>query len=302
MGANFSRAARIASRQNGRITTEQLRGCAFGAKSIERAVQAGRLHRVHQGVYAVGHQAPSRRADWHAAVLACGPDAVLSHRSAATAWGIRDGVGPRIDVTIPSSRRRRRPGIDVHRSDLLPFEIGVWRDIPIATPARTMVDLAHVLKDQPEGIEWAMRQMQFQRLFDTKLLEISHRRRPNATVSRLLTAIEPTRSPLEVAFLHRVVHRHHLPAPEVNTRVLGYLVDFHWPVAGLIVETDGKQHDQPLQRAADAHRDAVHAAAGLTVLRFRWPDVHRHDARTARQIWRALEINAPMRREMLLSY
>src|SRR4051812_11151854 len=108
MRANFSRAAEIAARQNGRVTASQLRSeCDFRNSGIERGVEAGRLHRVHQGVYALGHLAPSRLGDWHAAVLACGPDAVLSNRCAATAWQIRDGVAPKIDVTIPSDQRRR---------------------------------------------------------------------------------------------------------------------------------------------------------------------------------------------------
>jgi very-short-patch-repair endonuclease len=288
MGASFIRAAEIATRQNGRITIEQLRACGFTKRGVERGVEAGRLHRVHLGVFALGHLAPHRLGDWQGAVLACGPDAALSVRCAATAFQIRDGVGPRIDVTVPPWTHRRRPGIAVHRCDLLPFEKGAWNNIPITSPARTMVDLACHLRD-PEAIEWALRQMQFRRLFDLKLLELSLRRRPNRALGGLLAGIEPSRSPLEVAFLHRVVRRHNLPAPRVNERVEGFLADFFWPEARLIVETDGKHHDEPLQRAADEHRDAVHAAAGILVLRYRWTDVHRRDERTARQIrqhWR----------------
>jgi very-short-patch-repair endonuclease len=291
MRADFARAAAIAGRQNGRITAKQLRqDCDFQNSSIERGVRSGRLHRVHWGVYALGHIAPSREGDWHAAVLACGPEAVLSGRCAATAWQIRDGVGPRIDVTITPASHRARPGIAIHRCELLPFEKTVWHDIPITSPSRTVVDLAYELRDE-EGIEWALRQLQFRRLFDLKLLEISLQRRPNRTIRRLLAGVEPTRSPLEVAFLHRVVRRHHLPAPEVNVRVEGFLADFFWPEARLIAETDGQQHDQPLQRAADAHRDSIHAAAGYVVRRFRWADVFRHADRTAAEIldlWRKL--------------
>ncbi len=290
MGAKFSEAAAIAARQHGRITTQQLLdACSFTNSSIEGAVRAGRLHRVHWGVYAVGHLAPSREADWHAAVLACGEDARLSVRCAATAWQIRDGVGPRIDVTIPANKRRTRPGIQVHRADLLPFEVDIWRGIPITSPARTLVDLANELRDRPEEIEWAMREMQFRRLFDPKLVELSDRRRPNRTIRRLLRVTEPTRSPLEIAFLHRVVARHDLPEPHVNIRVEGFLVDFFWPEARLIVETDGRQHDEPLQRAADAYRNAVLTAAGYTVIRLRWPDIT-DDARTASRLRRKIRL------------
>jgi very-short-patch-repair endonuclease len=152
-----------------------------------------------------------------------------------------------------------------------------------------MVDLVHELRDQ-ERIEWALRELQFRRLYDQQLLELSHHRRPNRILGRLLAGIEPTRSPLEIAFLHRVVRRHNLPTPEVNTRPLGFLVDFLWPAAKLIVETDGRQHDDPLRAQADAVRDAVHAGAGYLTLRYRWADVHRHDRRTATQIRRHLRM------------
>ena len=282
MGVNFGSVAALAATQNGRVTTRQLRERGFGNSSIENGIRAGHLFRVHHGVYIVGHRAPSRLGAWHGAVLACGPAAVLSHRCAATLLGIRDGVGPRIDVTVPSSGRRR-PGIAVHRARLLPFEIARWSDIPVTSPNRTMVDLAHELID-PEQIEWAMRELQFRRLYDRVLLELSNHRRRNATVARLLDGFAATQSPLEVAFLRRVVRRHHLPVPECQVKLEGFRVDFFWPQAGLIVEVDGRSHDQPLMRQADATRDAVHAAIGLMTLRYRWADVHRRDLAVATEI------------------
>jgi very-short-patch-repair endonuclease len=143
-----------------------------------------------------------------------------------------------------------------------------------------MVDLAHELRDE-DRITWALRQLEFTRLYDQKLLELSNQRRPSAVLTRLLRGVEPTLSPLEIAFLTRVVRRHNLPAPEVNARPFGLLVDFWWPDARLIVETDGKHHDLPLQRMADQARDALHEAAGVLTLRYRWVDAHVHDQRTA---------------------
>jgi hypothetical protein len=151
-----------------------------------------------------------------------------------------------------------------------------------------MVDLAHELRNE-EGIEWALRQLQFRNLYDHKLLELSNHRRPSRTLTRLLAGIEPTRSPLEIAFLHRVVRWHNLPAPEVNARPLNFLVDFLWSDAKLIVETDGSQHDNPLQRRADEIRDGFHAERGYLTLRYRWSDVRRHTV-TAGQIQHQLRI------------
>jgi very-short-patch-repair endonuclease len=293
MRASFAKAAEIAAVQNGRITTRQLRSdCDFQNSGIERAIQAGKLHRVHQGVYAVGHLAPSRLGDWHAAVLACGPEAALSHRCTATLMRVRDGVGPRIDVTIPPGSHRSRPGIEIHRSPLEPWERGTWSNIPVTSPARTVVDVAHEIKDD-DAIEWMVRELQFRRLYDRQLLELANRRRPNRTVNRLLDHMPHTRSPLEVAFLNRVVRRHSLAAPECQARLEGFRVDFFWPAARLVVEVDGKDHDLPMMRLADDARDRVLSAAGFVVLRFRWAHIHSHDAATAKQIRSTLANDTP---------
>ena len=81
------------------------------------------LHRIHTGVFALGHVAPGRLGDWHAAVLACGEGTVLSRRSGSTLWRVREGEHPRIDVTNASGAGRDRPGIEVHRAALLPVEM-----------------------------------------------------------------------------------------------------------------------------------------------------------------------------------
>ena len=90
-----------------------------------------------------------------------------------------------------------------------------------------MVDLAHHLRDR-DAIEWAMREMQFRRLYDRELLELSNRRRPSRFISELLDLMAPTGSPLEVAFLNRVVRRHGLPEPECQAKREGFRVDFCW--------------------------------------------------------------------------
>lgn len=288
MDAKFAAAARIAAEQNGRITTAQLSTCEIGKSGIEKGVRAGRLHPVHRGVFAVGHLAPSAFGDAHAAVLAGGADALLSVRWAARLLGIRDGVGPRIDVTVPPTSHRQRSGIAFHRSEVLPFERGTFANIPVTSPARTMVDLAHHLGDR-DGIEWALREMQFKRLYDHRLLELSNQRRPSRFISALLERLVPTGSPLEVAFLHRVVRRHGLPEPICQARPCGFRVDFLWERALLVVEVDGRAHDEPLMKRADAHRDAVLRAAGIEVQRYRWADVHVHHERTARRIRHLLD-------------
>src|SRR5690349_2368794 len=106
--------ADLAERQHGVVALWQLIRLGFEADAVEARVRRGRLHRVHLGVYAVGH----RRLDWRgviiAAVYAYGPGAVLSHRSAARLWGIRPNNRRDVDVTVPARGLRRRPGLQPH--------------------------------------------------------------------------------------------------------------------------------------------------------------------------------------------
>jgi very-short-patch-repair endonuclease len=136
--------AHIARRQHGVISTQQLTRIGLDDSAIARRVQAGRLHRIHRGVYAVGHPSLTREGRWMAAVLAC-KRAVLSHVSAAALWGIFPTCPPFVHVTVPGiSGRKKRPGIVIHRSRTLgPAETTRRWGIPVTTHARTLRDLGY---------------------------------------------------------------------------------------------------------------------------------------------------------------
>lgn len=148
--------ARIAARQHGVITRAQLIAIGLLPSGISDRVAAGRLHRVHRGVYAVGHPSIGNEGRWIAAVLACGEGAVLSHRSAAELWRMlavrqvnpsgREGPAP-VDVTVPGDAgRRRRAGIRLHRSlSLSKAEVTRRAGISVTAPARTLADLRRVV-------------------------------------------------------------------------------------------------------------------------------------------------------------
>ena len=143
--------ARIAEEQHGLVTRGQLLAAGIGRGAFEHRLGAGRLIRVHRGVYAVGHLPRTREAAWMAAVLACGDEALLSNRSGGALWGIRRWAPNRPDVTVPT--QRRRPGIAVHVGRLAPADRAIHRGIPVTSVARTLVDLAHVLpQDELERV------------------------------------------------------------------------------------------------------------------------------------------------------
>jgi hypothetical protein len=129
----------VAERQHGVLTHRQLIALGVAAQGIKHRAARGRLHRIHQGVYAVGRPHLDRDGRWMAALLACGPGAVLSHSSAAELWRL-DREGPGIEVTIISPRSASRPGIQAHRTrSLLDAEV---RPVRVTDPLRTLADLA----------------------------------------------------------------------------------------------------------------------------------------------------------------
>jgi predicted transcriptional regulator of viral defense system len=135
----------VAARQNAVITTQQLLESGISAPAITQRVQAGRLFRKHQGVYAVGRPDLSPAGRFHAAVLAIGEDAVLSHRAAAALWGFWDRDIDRVEVTVPR-RVPSRKQIRVYQVSDIPRAARTrWRGVPITTPARIVLDLAATL-------------------------------------------------------------------------------------------------------------------------------------------------------------
>jgi very-short-patch-repair endonuclease len=252
----------LAGRQHGVVTRAQLAALGARTAAIGRWARRGRLHRIHRGVYSVGHTVLTRSGTLIAAVLACGEDAVLSHRSAAELWRI----GPRsahLEVTAPG--RRERPGIVVHAGRVIP---AVLEDIPVTTPARTLIDLADVLTRR--GLERAIDEAEYLRL-DLKGLRPIPGRRGAGALAALLEERRTesrTRSELEEMFL-ALCERHHLTRPRTNEHVEGYEVDFHWPEERLVVEVDGAQaHRTRKAFERDRLRDAELTAAGYRVMRF----------------------------------
>jgi hypothetical protein len=228
--------ARAAGGQYGRVSREQLLEIGLRRDAIGRRLRAGRLHRVHAGVYAVGHLAPSREGRWLAAVLACGDGAVLSHRSAASLWKIRQAEGPAVDVAIPTRSGRSHPGIAVHRAKLAPHGVTIHQRIPVTTPARTLVDLAREVTH--DELVRALRETQFLRLFDLAATREALTRRPCRRLCVLLEDLVLAQTGIEDRLL-RICDRYKIPRPLTQQPHLGRRVDFLWPRERMVVETDG---------------------------------------------------------------
>jgi very-short-patch-repair endonuclease len=284
---------RLARRQHGVVTRAQLLDRGFRPDAIKHRVATGRLHLLWRGVYAVGRPETSREGRWMAAVLSCGPDALLSHGAAAALWGLMPSTAG-IDVVVPEGVYRRRPGIRVHRrSGLVTEHRRTVAGIPVTDPVSTLVDLAAGAPDW--RIERILNEADRLDLVDLEHLratvDLLRPRHGIARLRRLLGARPLTDSGLERRFL-AIAQQAGLPAPETQASVNGYRVDFYWPHIGLVVETDGwRYHRTAGQQAADHRRDQAHTATGLTALRFaeaqirEEPDeVRRTLARVARRL------------------
>ena len=268
--------ARLAAHQHGVLSVQQLKGLGLSTSAIGDRVTAGRLHRIHRGVYAVGHDALSNEGSWMAAVLACGDGAVLSHGDAAALWRMlrphrAPAAGGRgehsVDVTVPSGNgRARRPGIRVHRSSFLSTaDLTCHNGIPVTKPARTLRDLRRVLPARQFAA--AVRQAEFLRL----------------SIGDAASS-DRTRSELEARFL-ALLRRHRLPQPVVNVEVATYIVDFLWPIERLIAELDGwEAHGTRSAFEADRSRDAHLKVLGYEVVRFTWRQIESDSATVAATI------------------
>jgi hypothetical protein len=273
--------ARLATAQHGIVGRRQLIALGLTAQFVDRAVQRGRLQLVHRGVYAVGHRALTIEGRWMAATMATG--GVLSHASAAAAWDLRPlGTGA-IHVTVRHTGRQRRAGVRLHRSRTIESsDTTTHRNIPLTTPARTIIDLARTLEGRP--LESALDRAEQRRLLD--FAELHRRPIPPSlqAVLSLYTPGSPTRSELEERFI-RLCDDHGLPRPEVNTRIEGFEVDFVWRGRRLIVEVDGyAYHRSPSSFEDDRERDVVLKVAGWQVLRFTWTQITRRPGWVARAL------------------
>ena len=270
---------------------DQLRGLGLTRDAIEGRLKTGRLHRLHRGVYAVGHRNVSGRGRMVAAVLACGDGAVLSHRAAAALWGLRKPYGGAVEVTTPKPRRGNR-AIRTYTS-MLPFDEVSERDgIPVTTVARTLLDLGRVLK--PDQVTRALGEADVLRLTDVAalagLLERYPRRRGTATLRQLVQERQEgesiTHSEMERRFV-AFVAKHRLQPPVMNGWVEGYEVDAHWPATRLVVELDSRSfHLTPRAFESDRERDRVLLLAGWRVVRVTWHQLTRKPARLARDLAR----------------
>jgi predicted transcriptional regulator of viral defense system len=287
--------AEIATRQHCVVSNRQLERLGFGRSTVTDEIAAGRLHRLHRGVYAVGHE----RLSWHghclAAVLANSPAAVASHFSAGWLWGLLlNRPSGEFHVTAPS-RRHPKPQFIVHHASLADEDRGVVEGIPVTSLARTHLDLAAKLS--ADRIVRFLARSEAAEQLDLRALEaILERCRGHPgrkTLRAALDTYEPdlaiTRSGLERQFRDLAV-KADLPPPAMNFVVAGYELDAYWPEERFAVELEVfETHGDRASFEADPVRHEELLLVGVEMIRVTGPRLKREPETVTRRVRTLLE-------------
>jgi very-short-patch-repair endonuclease len=286
----------LAARQHSVISRAQMLDIGFGPRAIDRRVEAGELRRLHRGVYLLGPVAPSLAREM-AAVLACAPDAYLSHASAGHLWAVTPYL-PRPDLIHVTVTRGdpRRPGIRVHSAPALTrAETTTLKRIPITTPARTLLDLAPTLtrSELERSLAETIRTNRVRRSQLHSMLAL-YSRRPGAPALRALLERDEdpafTRRQGEARLL-ALLREADLPRPEANASLGPYEIDFLWREQRLAVEFDSWQfHSDRRAFEADRRRDADLVSWGYRVIRVTWREVEESPVATVARIASTLAV------------
>lgn len=297
--------ARIAERQHGVVSRDQLRGVGLTEAAIKQGIAAGRLYPLFRSAFAVGHPRGDRNSRLIAATLACGDGTVVSHGTAAALLGLWEVWPAEIEVIAPVEAGRKIRGVRRRFVPPPPAEqITLKSGIPCTTPSRTIVDVAGLVG--PKLLAGTVEQAAVLRVLNVSEIDqilSESRRRGTKKLNRVL---EPwrrysprirLRSRMEAKMLPLLTH-YSLPIPECNEKLkIGretFEVDFLWREQRVVVETDGgRYHDNPVGQARDGHRNRALARAGFRVPRIGWEELRDEPDRAIAEIRRFLTSPVP---------
>jgi hypothetical protein len=283
----------LAAGQAGVVGRQQALGAGLPPHVIDGLLRTGRWQRLHSGVYAAFTGEPGREARLWAALLRAGPEAVLSHRTAAVLFGLTgEDAGP-VHITVPrDSHPRRVPGVVIHRVDRARAARHPVLVPPRTTVEATVLDLAASARSAEDAYHWVFRATG-QRLTTGARLRSALTSRPamrwHAALMQCLGDVyEGVHSNLEYRYVRDVERPHGLPRAARQVRVIRdgaprYL-DNLYEEGMVCVELDGRTAHPPGERFRDFRRDNAGAADGILTLRYGWPDVTSVPCQVAAQI------------------
>lgn len=299
----LGRALARASTQYGLITAAQGLKIGLSRHALHRLVAKGVLTREAPGVYRFAGAPRSWPGRALAAVLAAGPGAVVSHRSAAYLWGLEGFAPPgRIDITVPRHRRPApRRGVVIHESRDLDLADRRRRwNVPVTGPARTFLDVAATADDELTVLRALdeIRRLRHATWTDlwSSLFRHARKGRPGIAPARAALHKRAGKRGPDTEFARqflRLIDAAGLPEPrsELGVTVAGhrYRIDCAYPEHLVAIELDGQGHDEPVRIEADARRDAHLRSVGWVVLRFTWRCFSREPDRVLAEVRAALD-------------
>lgn len=289
----------LARRQHGVVARSQLKSLGLGGRAVDERIGRGLLRPVHRGVFFLGTSRLSADSRRMAAVLACGPGTVLSHRSAAKLWGVFPYEPGTVELSRPSGGRTGRSGLLLRQAKLLPDEVGEVEGIPTTAVFRTVFDLATVASKRE--VERAFHETEVRgltgRVSLPQLLSRYPGRRGAATVREILASREPagiTQNEFEERFVD-FLDRHGFPRPRLNATLpmRGRLLrpDCMWPERRLIVELDGRAvHGTERAFESDRQRDRLLLAEGWRSMHVTWRQLRDEPEEIAADLSEALRL------------
>jgi hypothetical protein len=278
--------------QSGVFARWQAIALGIDPEFVQGRLRSGRWQRPQLGVYAAFSGPVSRDAQLWAAVLRAGPQAVLSHQSAAELEGFAPRPSRLIHVTVPLAQHMVKvPGIVAHRSGRLELARHPVRTPPRTRIEETALDLAQLVPTFDDAFGWISRPCNG-RLTTPELIRTAMQSRGRVRWRRqldlaLLDIAEGVMSPLENRWVRDVERAHRLPGAKRQVLIVRdgqpQYLDNLYEELGAGVELDGQAFHPVDERWLDISRDNALAADGILVLRYSWADVDGRRCATAAQ-------------------
>jgi predicted transcriptional regulator of viral defense system len=248
--------------------------------TMRSRVRSGRWQRLQRGVYAAFSGEPARETMLWAALLRAGPDATLSHLTAAERHGLIDEPSSAITITVPASRhpaQSKIPGVAIHRSDAILRTRHPTMLPPCTRVEDTVLDLIQVARTFDDAYMWIGRR----RTTADRIRQAMDARKKMRWRRELAAALgdadQGVLSVLEYRYVHRVERPHRLPPARrqacIRQRTGNRYLDNLYEQYGLCVELDGTAAHPSDEQWRDKRRDNANAVSGIVTLRFGYPDL-----------------------------
>ncbi len=282
----------LTEEHHGLLRLGDLLALGYHPRHVRRLVLAGLVHQLHPGVYAVGHRAISRHAQFLAAVWWAGDDAAISHETGAAFYTWVPDELPDIHVSVPHARVRSKPGVVVHRVRRLDHHDVVVHDgLPVTDRIRTLVDLAdHLSYEELRAVADELPYLPKAALA-RKAAGLPGRRGAARLQQLIISEDADARFAMERRCV-RYFAAHGVPEPQRNVRVHGlFRVDCWYPDALLVLELDSRaHHTRRRELEADRLRDRALDREGVHTVRLVWRDLDPADPQAAHDVLQQLRV------------